>query len=172
MWRPLSSSGAGGGRLLDGKCTCVPVMVCIPSLAACLPYHGCRVRRASAAVPPSRSAGLRPVAAAGSAFRDLPAGLRRAVCRQVRRGTRARVTPDRRAEREGLPQVRLPARRLRPRPLPRLPPRDVRGVFLQAALHVPLLPPETGPDPEYRVPRPRSTWPKRSAGPSRTGRWC
>ena len=51
----------------------------------------------------------------------------------------------RRAPREGLSQVRRPAPGLRPRPLPGLPPRDVRGLLLQAALHLPVLPPETAP---------------------------
>ncbi len=36
------------------------------------------------------------------------------------------------------------ARGLRPRPLPRLPARDVRGVFLQAALRLPVVPSEAG----------------------------
>ena len=47
--------------------------------------------------------------------------------------------------RDGLSQVRRSAPGLRPRPLPGLPSRDVRRLFLQAALHLPLLPPETGP---------------------------
>ncbi len=36
------------------------------------------------------------------------------------------------------------ARGLRPRPLPRLPARDVRGLFLQAALRLPVVPSEAG----------------------------
>ena len=93
-------------------------------------------------------------------FDHLPAGLRRAVCGQVRL-----LAAGRRALRGGLSQVRRSAPGLRPRPLPGLPARDVRGLFLQAALHLPLLPPETGP-----ADRP-STWPKRSALPSPTGKW-
>ena len=55
---------------------------------------------------------------------------------------------------------------LRPRPLPRLPPRDVRRLLLQAALHLPLLPPETGA--ADRDPRGR----RGLLRPSRTGKWC
>ena len=67
---------------------------------------------------------------------------------------------------KGLSPVRRSARRLRPRPLPRLPPRDVRRLFLQAALHLSLLPPETRPvdlDPRGR---------RRVCCPSRTGKSC
>lgn len=44
-----------------------------------------------------------------------------------------------------LSQMRRSARRLGPRPLPGLPARAVCGIFLQAAMHLPLLPPEMRP---------------------------
>jgi hypothetical protein len=65
----------GAGLCLTGSVHAFPMMVCIPFLTRCPFRHGRRVCRPAAPVPSPRSAGVRSVAAAGRAFRDLPAGL-------------------------------------------------------------------------------------------------
>ena len=61
---------------VDRKCTSGPVIICTLSLACCRSCHDALVCRAAGPLPPTRSAGLRPLAADGPALRDLPAGLR------------------------------------------------------------------------------------------------
>ena len=77
----LASYARGGIARLDGIGTSVPVMACTPSLDRRPCRHDCRVLPPAAAVPPARSAGVRPVAPDGLAFRHVPAGL--PVCRQA-----------------------------------------------------------------------------------------
>ncbi len=56
----LASYARGGIARLDGIGTSVPVMACTPSLDRRPCRHDCRVLPPAAAVPPARSAGVRP----------------------------------------------------------------------------------------------------------------